>query len=314
MFLTPLASFAAREKLFLGGLFGNSTPFKIEAADVSSSRGSISNNSRKIRIKLLYLKTLSTSITGIKKTEFENAVDRSLTLLYADYGSEQVTNYPQDLSFELEFRKLAADDNDFYEAQFISNELVVNSPIKLFFKFNIKKFLELTNIQSSSSDDTVQSSLVFAPLMAEINNPILTARPDLTNKGEDLFEAQMFSGDFSTAYKLDEDAASTVRFTFTKNSKPSKPFIKTPKQKIALEPAVIEGQTLSFSELEAGKYAVQLPLRLILKNQNLQSSLSAGQSYGLRLPIQIITYVDNGLELRLNTKLKSAIMTRGSFL
>ncbi len=271
------------------------TPFYIRLKDNSDTKETVSYEARRLKIKLFYKQDLAKKLRNLDPTELEEAFNRDL-----DIESETADSYydlDDDLYFSLETVKTKSSDPGYFEAHFISNEIVLDESQKITASFDVYDFMDEFNIDRDIKDNSQEDILRIKPIIIEIKKDyIFTANPEAYDSELDFFIPQSLSTSLGKEVTIGD--IEEINFQTYRKGRLKKTFAKLLNKKFVLEPELRAELNEVLTENEAS-YQLDLPLRFDLANPLKASFFRTRRKFKILLPIAVDARTSDGLELRI---------------
>jgi hypothetical protein len=295
---------------FFDDLFGSdeeevAEAYSIELRDIDGANPVISHDEKVLKLKIFYPKTDSAKIDDLTNPQLKAAVQDTLTVTSVDTETGDETDLG-DLNFVIRFKEVTTKYQDFYEMQFLSQGIVLDTPQRLDFSFNAKQFARLLNVGTEPDEDRYTDKLYIKPIVIELASPVIDGL--ITIDDPDI-NALTLSGYAITATVTDDvdDPISTslttddVAFTYKLNGKTKTATAKFKTKTIAITPSA--DSVPEFTTLEdANTYSLLLPVTI-----DSTISLRSQRSYNTRIPLQLETETESGLKVLLRGIAKGVV-------
>ena len=284
------------------------TPIRIKLQDVSQTPKTVSDAPRQLRLKIMYKKEYKKYFLQAAESVFEDAFYEYLTIDEQDPEDEYRDEFLEDLDFTLETRKVKSNDSDYFQAEFISNEFVVDERIRLFFRLEQRDFMEELGFNAPTDSSFVETSIKFKAIQLKMADIVMTPIVSLADKSIDSFEAQNIQAtvdsyvDLATTVNTED-----IEFEYIKNSKRLKASAKRKAKKVKLLP-LHTVDSVGINKSGPGQYQLSLPLRLQPGNLNKRNFFKESKKFTVKIPIIIRTFTDTGLDVRIKGVAKAKIL------
>ena len=278
------------------------TPFFIRLKDVSTSPRTVSHSTRQLRLKLFYKKDLVRKMRNLDQSELEETFNDVLDLDSetgdGSYGLNEA------VFFSLENIRVKSSDPSYFEAHFLSNEIVLDQAQKLTASFDVDSFMDSFSINRDTKDRTQEDILKIKAILIEITKEFsFEANPEQYDADKDFFNPQTLITSFPKDNLISE--LTSIDFQAYKNGRLKEALVKLGKRKFLMKP---ESNSDLANLLTEGddNYQLNIPFRLDLTNSLKAPFFKSGRKFKLLLPIQVDGETNDGLELRIKifSKLK----------
>jgi|GEM_PF-3008083 len=276
-------------------------PFQIIATDLLDNDRTITHQSRRIRLALLYKVDHKQKINAITESELEEIFNDNLLITYILPGQDLDDDeyFEQLMSFHLEFKNLKTTDDDFLKVTFVSDEVILDYPRILKFALYVNFFMDELGIRDSSISSTEEDKLNFKPIIVEADEIELD-----TFQGEDtgVFPAQSILATLTSDTQIDIAAAKELRFSAYRKGSQLEPYAvinKATNKKLRLSLAMPVGSDALVTQVSSSSYTVGFDCLIDLENQFQDYLLTRiNKPVKVLIPFSLNTLSENGLELR----------------
>ncbi len=293
---------------FFDDLFGNDDKvelksYSIDLRDVDGAETIVSHNEKVLKLRIFYPKTDATKIDELTNQQLRAAVQDALVVSSVDTETDAETDLG-DLKFVIRFKQVSSKDDNFYEMQFLSQGLTLDTPQRLDFSFNAKQFTRLLNLGTDPDEDRYTDQLYVKPIVIGLKD----ASIELIG-----FVTSLHSGyNFQASFDDDKDdfintdiAIDDIAFTYKTNgiSKTATAKASTKSKPISLSVSA-DSVTGIITAYDNEICDINLPISI-----EPVVEFKAGRSYNLRIPLQIETRTESGLKVLLRGIAKGQLDT-----
>ena len=277
------------------------TPFFIRLKDASiEDKATVSNSPKQLRLKLFYKKDLVKKIRNIEPDLLAEVVNDALDL-ESQLG---IDSYGQDLylNFTLENAKVKSSDPSYFEAHFISEELVLNEVQAITASFDVDDFMEAFNIDRDRKDRTEEHTLKIRPITYETKKGFTYT--DLT-KGENDFVSKQIKFEVPKDHTIMQ--IDSIEFEAYRNGRLKKSFLKQAKRKFVLTASTEADIGSIYSSSNGSSYSFEIPIDLNLENPLKLDFIQETKQYKALIPVLVNLTTDDGLPMRIKVFSKTKV-------
>ncbi len=295
---------------FFDDLFGGDDEEVVEAysvdlRDIDGVNSVISHDEKTLKLRIFYPKTDATKIDELTNPQLKAAVQDALTVTSVDTETGDETDLG-DLNFVIRFKEVSTKYQDFYEMQFLSQGIVLDTPQRLDFSFNAKQFTRLLNVGTEPGEDRFTDKLYIRPIVIALASPLVDGLVTIDDPVE---SATLLAGYAITATVTDDadDPVSTVlgtdsvAFTYKLNGKTRTATAKFKTKTTAITPSADSAPEFTTLE-DANTYSLLLPITI-----DSLTTLVSNRTYNMRIPLQIETQTESGLKVLLRGIAKGVV-------
>ncbi len=295
---------------FFDDLFGGdeeevAEAYSIELRDIDGANPVISHDEKILKLRIFYPKTDATKIDELTNPQLKAAVQDTLTVTSVDTETGEETDLG-DLNFVVRFKEVSTKYQDFYEMQFLSQGIVLDTPQRLDFSFNAKQFTRLLNVGTEPGEDRFTDKLYIRPIVIELASPLVDGLITIDDPAE---SASVVTDYVITATVTDDadDPISTalaiddVAFSYKLNGKTKTATAKFKTKTTSIIPSADSAPEFTTLE-DANTYSLLLPITI-----DSAVSLRSQRSYITRIPLQIETQTESGLKVLLRGIAKGVV-------
>lgn len=286
------------------------TPFFFRLNDQSSTPKTVSHDPRKIRLKILYKKELSKRFNRLDPLTLEIALNEALSARTQFPGDDFRDDFDQEFNFKLEAQRLKSKINtNYFEAHFISNEIVLDEVQRLVVEIDMTDFMDSIDIVEETILKTPQETLRIRPISLELAESEL-ANINLTQSEDD--DLKLASINLKTKFISTEELSpeiSDLKFSFVEKAKKHEAFAKAKlkqknrKMKLEVEPS----SEAVINKLSENEYQLNLTANLnLLKFNDADAALKA-KKIKASIPVSLLGSTESGLAFRAKGTIKSQL-------
>lgn len=319
LFLIALTAFLPGKAGFFDDLFGGDGetkdrgPFFIRVRDNLDNKETISTQTRKFVLSVFYLRDFFQIIDDTDRAELKEALNDAISVkVQFEKNGDKETFGDEDFKFKVRSVKDDNDDGTYNEIVYESTEFTITRSQKVFFKFDVEEFADEVDVSiQEPEDDFSEKTINFRPIVIEPKGFGLEEDLTRTANLDEAFNPQSITGSFSTGKSINTDIQSTD-FDLSRNGKDIKAQAKLKSKKFNLDLELseeLEGNNdfEYLRDLGNGDYEINAPIRIKASKTNQTSKFTNAKKFKLKVPLQIETQTDDGLELKIKILAKDKL-------
>ncbi len=285
------------------------TPFTFTIKDLHPDKLKISENSRQLRFILRYRKKFASRLATISQEDFEDAVNFNIDIDSVDGFGDDGDFFDGDIDFSLESRREISKKKGFFEAHFISENIIVDNPQRIKFEFDLEDFMAETGTVTESFSKSPEVVLNFKPIFIDLETITMGNADAIVTDSLDTHDYVELSSTFTSTEELNLDL-SDIEFVLT-NSKGKKvrPLAKVKRKgvtrKVKFIASVDSVDNLALRKLGVNTYEFRFLVRLELFKPRLAKSFRGIEKSIVSIPFKAQVFNKSGLEMRLRAFAKS---------